>query len=184
MDLYRVFVWDGNHNEQKLLKALCPLKSMQGVGRHDIPDKTAVIYCSQSSVSAIAEVIQGFRGITLGDGDFKVPQNKMRALCHFVLDDNISLIELNDPIELNKRQLKPSQVVSSNRKVTQNISRSLFDENISGFTWWSTLNSSWENVTLFKKRTIDNISIDGDIIPLNTQLPVLMEAADILRIRI
>ena len=68
--------------------------------------------------------------------------------------------------------------------IHQNISRSLFDENISGFTWWSTLNSSWENVTLFKKRIIDNITIEGDIVPLNTQLLVLMEAVDILRIRI
>lgn len=166
------------------MKNLYPQRSKQGPGRHDIPDRTAVIYCSKSPVSAIAEVIQGFRGTLLTDQAFLYPGKKVRALSHIVLDESVPLIDLDDPRELSKRQLRPSQIAYMNRQTTQNIARSLFDEGAYGFTWWSTLEASWTNVTLFENRTFQYLSLGEQVLPLDTQMPEVIEAAKVLRVRL
>lgn len=184
MNLYRVFIWDGITQGPALLKNLYPPRSEQGPGRYDIPDRSAVIYCSKSPVSAIAEVIQGFRGTSLTNQNFLCPGKKVRALSHIVIDESVPLIDLDDPGELSKRQLKPSQISTMNRQTTQSIARSLFDEGALGFTWWSSLEASWTNVTLFENRISKYLSIGGQVIPLDKQMPEVIEAAKVLRIRL
>ena len=116
-----MFIWDGTSYGSAIMQNLFPPRSRQGSGRHDIPDRTAVIYCSKSPVSAVAEVIQGFRGTFLTNRVFLYPGNKVRALAHILLDDSVLLVDLDDPEELSKRQLNPSQVATMNRQMTQSI---------------------------------------------------------------
>ncbi len=149
-----------------------------------MPDRSAVIYCSKSRVSAVAEVIQGFRGTHLTSRVFLYPDKNVRALAHMVLDDSVPLIDFDDPKELSNHKLKPSQIATMNRQVTQNIARSLFDEGAFGFTWWSTLNASWTNVTLFENRVSEHLSIEGEALALDKQMPEVMEAAKVLNIQL
>lgn len=167
-----------------MIKNLYPPRSKQGSGRYDIPERSAVIYCSKSPVSAIAEVIQGFRGTVLTNQVFVYPGKKVRALSHIVLDDSVPLIDFDDPKELSKRQLNPSQVATMNRQTTQNIARSLFDEGAFGFTWWSTLEASWTNVTLFENRIFKYLSIEDQVLALNKQMPEVIEASKALNIQL
>lgn len=179
-----MFIWDGTFQGAAVMQNLYASRSRQGPGRHDIPDRSAVIYCSKSPVSAVAEVIQGFRGTLLTNRVFIYPGNKVRALAHMVLDDSVALIDLDDPKELSNRQLKPSQIVTMNRQMTQNIARSLFDEGAFGFTWWSTLEASWTNVTLFENRVSQYLTIEGQVLALDNQMPEVIEAAKALRIQL
>lgn len=184
MDFYRVFVWNGISQENELIKSLQPPRERQGSGRHDIPAKDGVIYCSKSPVSAIAELLQGFRGSTITNKVFSCPDGKVRALIRIAIGKDVNLIDLNDPKTLLKLKWKPSQVASMQRAITQNISRLLFDKGVDGFTWWSILEASWVNATLFQSRIVKYINVVGQVITLETKLPEVVEAAKILKIRI
>ncbi|MCH7730896.1 MAG: RES family NAD+ phosphorylase [Candidatus Marinimicrobia bacterium] len=179
-----MFIWDGTSYGSAIMQNLFPPRSRQGSGRHDIPDRTAVIYCSKSPVSAVAEVIQGFRGTFLTNRVFLYPGNKVRALAHILLDDSVLLVDLDDPEELSKRQLNPSQVATMNRQMTQSISRSMFDEGAFGFTWWSTLDASWTNATLFENRISEYLSIEDQVLVLEKQMSVVINASKALNIQI
>lgn len=184
MDFYRVFVWDRTSQEKRVKDKIYPPRLKQGSGRYDIPDRDGVIYCSKSPISAIAEVLQGFRGTSITNKIFSRPDGKILALARIVLDDNIPLIDLNDPNNFLKFNLLPSQVATMNRITTQNIARSIFDEGVHGFTWWSTLEASWINATLFESRTINHMSIMDEIRGLNTNMAEVIEAAQALNIEI
>ncbi len=184
MDFYRVFVWDGISEESGLMKNLHPPRERQGAGRHDIPDKEGVTYCSKSPVSAIAEMLQGFRGSTITNKVFSRPDGKVRALIRLEIGKDVKLMDLNDPKTLSKFKLKPSQVASMQRTTTQNISRLLFDKGVNGFTWWSILEASWVNATLFQSRIVKYVNVVGEVLPLETKLPEVVEAAKILKIQI
>jgi hypothetical protein len=65
------------------------------------------------------------------------------------LDETVSLVNLDDPSQLASRQLRPSQVATLRRAVSQRMSASTFDEGAAGLLWWSTLDAEWTNATLF-----------------------------------
>lgn len=184
MDFYRVFIWDGISQENRIIKSMYPPRERQGSGRHDIPDKDGVIYCSKSPVSAIAELLQGFRGSTITNKVFSSPDGKVRVLIRFAIGKNVKLIDLNDPKTLSKFKWKPSQVASMQRATTQNMSRLLFEKGVDGFTWWSMLEASWVNATLFQSRIAKYINGIGEVVTLDAKLPEVVEAAKILKIRI
>ena len=54
---------------------------------------------------------------------------------------------------LDARGLRPSQVATNRRAVTQPDAARLFDAHpdAAGLRWWSTLEASWINVTLFDR---------------------------------
>ncbi|HJP65376.1 MAG TPA: hypothetical protein VKA30_03630, partial [Actinomycetota bacterium] len=52
-----------------------------------------------------------------------------------------------------------------------------------GFAWWSTLESSWSNVTLFVERAGPRLEIEAGPEPLTIEHPAVQAAADALGIR-
>lgn len=134
-------------------------RALQGQGRHDIPDHDGVLYASLTSLSAIAEWIQLFRTRPLKNHHFMRVNGMARSLVLLELPDPVSTVDLDDPQELSSRVLRPSQVATYNRTTTQAVSLRLFKEGKTGFTWWSTLEASWINITLFESRALGRLTL-------------------------
>jgi hypothetical protein len=75
------------------------------------------------------------------------------------------------------RGWRPSQVATRHRATTQTIARTLFDDGAVGCSWWSALEASWTNVTLFGRRA-GPMRLAGPVEPLTIAHPSLMIAAD------
>ena len=182
-NFHRVFLWDGKSREKLTVNKIYPPRLQQGTGRYDIPDQDGVIYCSTSPVSAVAEILQGFRGTFITDKVFSRPDGRIRALANISLSHSATpLVDLNDPETMLRFNLRPSQIATMNRQTTQNTARLIFDSGAIGFTWWSTLEASWTNAVLFESRVIKHLSIAGNIKRLTTSTQEVIEASTILKI--
>lgn len=94
------------------------------------------------------------------------------------------MVDLDDPTELAGRQLRPSLVATRDRGVTQGIALRLFDEGADGFVWWSTLESSWPNLTLFAERASSRLALVGDPELLTVRHSAVRLAAETLGVRL
>jgi hypothetical protein len=150
----------------------------QGGGRHDNPDAYGAVYLSRSPTSPIAEVLRAFRRHEGPPFDLVLETARL-ALASF--DDALldgSLLDLDDPAHLAARTLRPSRIATRERGITQEIALALFDEEYPGFEWWSTIEASWINVTLFAERAMDRLRLAGTPEPLQLDHPDVREAAD------
>jgi hypothetical protein len=75
------------------------------------------------------------------------------ALAELELDDEVELIDLDNPVVLRRERLRPSLVATRERRVTQPQALALHDRHprAAGVRWWSTHESTWINVTLFAR---------------------------------
>ena len=87
------------------------------------------------------------------------------------------VVDLDEPRELVDRQLRPSVVASRDRRVTHAIALRIFDEGKVGLGWWSTLESSWPNVTLFAERASPLLGLVDTPEPLSVRHPSVQAAA-------
>jgi hypothetical protein len=92
--------------------------------------------------------------------------------------------DLDDPAELVQRDLRPSAVATHPRDATRRMALRIFEEGVQGFGWWSTLEASWANVTLFAERAAPSLRVEGDLEPLSVDHPAVWVAADALGIRL
>lgn len=157
--LFRLFPWDPAADASSPGGALFNPRAQQGNGRHDNPDLYGALYVARVEVSAVAEWLAGFRGQTLVPDDFARTDGRRWALVG--LDDTAlpGIVDLDDPSELAARGLRPSRLATRKRATTQDVARRLFNEGTPGFGWWSTLEASWPNVTLFAERALDALSV-------------------------
>lgn len=177
MDLYRVFPWDGDNQRKFVLGGPYYVpRLLQGRGRHDIKED-GIIYASLDPVAAVAEDIQRFRNLQIDNDDFEMPKGLVKALVHFKLSGKPALYDLTDPHQLVTLQLKPATVATHDREKTQQLSKTLYSKKADGFIWWSTLEASWSNITLFESRVTSRLKIQSKIIPLKTSLTYVQEAA-------
>jgi len=176
--LFRVCGWDGSSIDDRDGGPLFVPRIHQGKGRHDKPNRYGAWYCSRSQVSAVAESIQRYRRQTLEDRDFARPDGRTSAIVTLALSDDAFIIDLDDPQALVARHLRPSQIATLRRDVTQQIAVSLFDEGAAGISWWSTLEATWTNVTLFHERVIRHIRMTAPPRRLSTRLAEVREAAE------
>jgi len=93
-------------------------------------------------------------------------------------------VDLDDPRHLLSRRLRPSRVATRDRSVTQPIALTIFDQGHAGFAWWSTLEASWMNVTLFAERAVQTMVLTDPPQPLTVDLPVVRRAAELIGVRI
>ena len=85
----------------------------------------------------------------IGDGAFVRPDGQIRTLAS--LDDSTlpPLVDLDDPATLVRIGLRPSSVATGVRAATQRLALERFRDEAVGLSWWSTLEATWTNVTLF-----------------------------------
>jgi hypothetical protein len=177
--LYRTFtVWPDRGD------ALAVARGYQGGGRHDNPSVYGALYASRSPVSAVAEALRRFRGRTVGGRPLERADGGRLALA--TVDDSglDALVDLDDPATLGDRALRPSAVATRDREVTQPIALSIYLEGGQGFEWWSTVEASWINLTLFAERAVPNLNVVGDPEVLDPRHPAVLGAAEAIGVRL
>lgn len=176
--LYRCFAWNRRARPADADGALWFPRAYQGEGRHDNPDVYGCLYLADNPVSGVVEQLARFRGQRLVPGMLQRRRLPL-ALAELELDDRETLIDLDDPAELVRRELRPSEVATRRREVTQPQALALFRSGrAAGLRWWSTYESLWTNVTLFDRaaRRLELAAVRA----LSVDDPVVAEAAELL----
>jgi hypothetical protein len=150
---------------------------VQGGGRHDNPAHYGALYLSRTPESPVAEILKDLRRREVADRDFGA--GDIRFALAPIDDSGITdLLDLDDPESLIARGLRPSQVATGNRRMTRRMALSLYREGANGFEWWSTIEASWVNVTLFADRTLGALRLAGDPEALSVDHPAVRTAAE------
>lgn len=182
--LYRVFPFLPDADPSEDGGPLFVPRSVQGSSRHDNPASYGALYASRSAESAVAERIQPFRGRELTEAHLRRADGRRFALAS--IDDATlkGVIDLDEPRELARRALRPSVVATRNRAVTQPVALAIYEEGSPGFAWWSTLEASWINVTLFAERAVPELRSAHEPEPLSLDHPEVVAAARLVGVRI
>jgi hypothetical protein len=149
----------------------------QGGGRHDHPDVYGVLYVSRVSAAPVAEHLRDLQARTVTNRHL-VRDGAQLSLAEVDDDALDDLLDLDDPRNLVARELRPSGVATRNREATQPMALALYEDGLPGFEWWSTIEASWINVTLFEDRVIDKLTLVGEPEPLTLDHPAVRDAAD------
>jgi hypothetical protein len=155
-------------------------REQQGYGRHDNPDLYGCIYVAEDAVSAVAELLAAFRGSGQMAASMLTRLGRPLALAQLTLPDRAEAVDLDDPEVLVAERLRPSRVATRSREVTQRIAADLYrsDPDAVGLRWWSTLESSWINWTLFD-RAVPALEL-ADVVELRIDDAIVREAAALL----
>jgi RES domain len=131
-------------------------------------------------VSAFAEALAPFRGTGKLSAAMFSRSGLRLALTQIELDDSSAVLDLDDPRVLARAKLRPSQVASNIRGVTQVYAERLFDEHPQavGLRWWSALEASLLNLTLYDRAARSLTLLDVDLLTL--EHPAVLEAAEML----
>lgn len=180
MILWRVLPWDPAAGPTDQGGPLFFPRAFQGTGRHDNPARYGCLYLGTEAASAVAEALARFRGSGELSEELLVRGGLGLALAELHLPDGAELIDLDEPRTLRRERLRPSEVATRDRAATQAYAERLFAAHpgASGLRWWSTLESSWINVTLFD-RTVGALSARAPE-RLTPGHPAVAEAAEFL----
>lgn len=180
MRLWRALPLDRRAAPEREGGALWFPRLWQGGGRHDNPDLYGCLYVSEEPVSAVAELLAPFRGT----GEL-LPQMLVRfgmpvSLAALELESGVTAVDLDDPSTLLASDLRPSLVATRHRALTQRQAAELHGAHAEAIAlrWWSTLESSWINWTLFD-RAAPHLAVD-EVRKLTVADAVVLEAADLL----
>jgi hypothetical protein len=151
--LWRVLPWDPSARPAAPGGALWFPRPFQGTGRHDNPARYGCLYVCEQAEPAIAEALAPFRGTGDLRPELLTRMGRPLALARLELAPEAELVDLDDPVVLAAEALRPSGVATARRRETQAYAARLFDSHpeAAGLRWWSTLESSWINVTLFDR---------------------------------
>jgi hypothetical protein len=155
-------------------------RELQGAGRHDNPDLYGCLYVGESPVSPVAEALAPYRGAGVLTGGMLTRAGTPLALAQLSLSDDSHVVDLDDPLVLLDLDLRPSLVATGARSVTQAHAARLFSQSSTpaGLRWWSTIEASLANLTLFD-RAQPNMTV-VDVVPLTLADFAVREAADLL----
>ena len=183
MILFRCLAWDKAASPRARGGPLWFPRMLQGNGRHDNPEVFGCLYVSVEPVSAVAEQIQRLAGTSLEPADL-VRRGLPLALAAVDFDESGELVDLDDPGVLVGEGLRPSQIATNDRSVTQAGAAEIHARHPEavGLRWWSTIEALWPNVTLFD-RAEELLSV-GDVHPLELGDGIVVEAAEYLGIPI
>jgi hypothetical protein len=155
-------------------------RELQGAGRHDNPDRYGCLYVSEDPASAVAEALAPFRGTGMLTPAMLLRADAPLVLAQLQLEDDSELIDLDDPRVLTRTRLRPSQVATYARAVTQAYATRIYDEHPTtlGLRWWSTIEASLANLTLYDRAADSLRLIDAQ--ELTFDHPATRAAADLL----
>lgn len=133
---------------------------------------------SDQAAGAVAEAFGEFAtwSAALFKGSPVLPGSR-RALAAYELE-NTRIIDLDDPQNLVKHGLRPSQVVTRNRRVTQRWALDLFrKKRWGGVRWWSYYEPDWASFGLWTLAGLRVVNVS----PLSQRHPAVQEAMRVLR---
>jgi hypothetical protein len=178
--LWRVLPWHADAKPTDPGGALWFPRELQGAGRHDNPDLYGCLYAGESPVSPIAEALAPYRGTGVLTGQMLTRLRVPLALARLSLSDASEIVDLDDPRALLHRELRPSLVATSARAVTQAYAARLYHERSApvALRWWSTIEASLSNLTLFD-RALPKMRI-VDVVQITLADRAVRDAADLL----
>lgn len=154
----------------------------QGGGRLDNPELYSVLYLSNSPAGAVAEAFGRFPEWTgaLLEGSPDLP-GSFRALARYQLSERVALCNLDDPAQLVRLNLRPSEVVVRNYTRTRAWAQRIYEQRKwVGIAWWSYYDSQWTSVGLWDT---SKLSL-ADVEILSLAHPALIEASRAIARRI
>lgn len=182
MILYRCFAWNERARPNDPDGPLWFPRQFQGDGRHDNPDLYGCLYVADAAISCVVEQLARFRTQRL------IPSLLRRrgfplAVAELELDERAELVDLDEPRVLVRERLRPSQVATRHREVTQPQARALYEahEASAGLRWWSSFEALWANVTLFD-RALPRLTLRA-VHALSLDDPAVVAAADFFGLR-
>jgi RES domain len=179
--LHRLVPWQPESPPARPGGALWFPRDLQGIGRHDNPDRYGCLYVSETAVSAVAEALAPFRGSGALTPGMLGRGGRPLALARLEFDGDAGVVvDLDDPGVLDRLGLRPSRVATRRRAVTQAYAARVFDEvpHALGLRWWSTLEASLINLTLFD-RAAPRLAL-AEAESLTVDHPAVVEAAELL----
>jgi hypothetical protein len=176
--VHRALPWERRVGETEAGGPLWFPRQLQGHGRHDNPDVYGCLYVSEEPISCIAERLAPFRGGRL-EASLLVQRGLPLALVSIDMPDGGNMIDLDDPRRLTRERLRPSTVATRDRTATQRYAADLHERHQPvALRWWSTLEASWANLTLFD-RVAPRLALEG-VRVLAPDDPDVLAAADAL----
>ena len=152
MTLYRCFAWRAAVRHDEPDGPLWFPRMFQGEGRHDNPDAYGCLYLADRPESCIVEQLAPFRGQRVTAAMLS-RRGLPLALARLQIAARAELIDLDDPSVLKRERLRPSQIATRRRAVTQPQALALYRSHprADGLRWWSSWEALWTNVTLFDR---------------------------------
>ncbi len=159
-------------------------RELQGTGRHDNPERYGCLYLSETPMSAVAEALAQFRGAGVLSRRMLIRANLPLALVQVDCEGDGRFVDLDDPDVLTRTRLRPSQVATKARAITQAYAARIFDAHPAavGLRWWSTLEASLTNFTLYDRAAPALRLVDSETLTLEHS--ATREAADLLGLTI
>lgn len=158
MILWRALPWRARSAPTEPGGALWFPRELQGAGRHDNPDRYGCLYAAADPVAAVAECLAPFRGTGRLSEAMLTRAGLPIALAELRLEGGErggggGCVDLDDARVLVRERLRPSQVATRSRTVTQAYATRLFDRHPQalGLRWWSTLEAGLTNLTLYDR---------------------------------
>lgn len=155
-------------------------REQQGAGRHDNPELYGCLYVAEDPVSAVAEQLAPFRGTGALLTSMLVRAGLPLALAGVDLAEGGTVIDLDNPVILQEEGLRPSQIATRRRSVTQIQAAEIHAAHADAVAvrWWSTLEASWINWTVFDQAA-PSLEL-AEISQLDVDDPVVRGAAEFL----
>lgn len=148
-----------------------------GSSRVDNPDRYRVLYVGDSAAGAVAEAF-GWRPVwdqSMLRGRPGVPVSS-QALVEYEADE-LSVCDLDDAQRLVVLALRPSQVVTRDRAVTQAWAARVFDGGgFAGVRWWSYYDPQWGSLGIWD---VSGLRV-REVTVLTLDHPAVIEAAAVL----
>ena len=179
MILYRCFAWSRRARPDQPDGPLWFPREFQGEGRHDNPDEYGCLYLTDREGSGVVEQLARFRGTPLRPELLRRRRLPL-ALAAIELPDDAELVDLDEPRVLTRNRLRPSQVATRQREVTQPQALVLYGRHpdAAALRWWSTYEALWANYTVFD-RAARRLRV-RDVRALSVEDDAVVEAADVL----
>lgn len=137
-----------------------------------------MLYLSSAPAGAVAEVFATLASWTPAMFESPAGRGARRALGQYHLADRAKILDLDDAEALLALGVRPSEVVSPDREVTQRWARSVVAaQRWDGVRWWSWHDSRWYSYGMWDRSDLSVTSVE----PLALDHPAVVEAAQVLR---
>jgi hypothetical protein len=141
------------------------------------------MYVSESPISPVAEALAPFRGAGRLTDEMLMHGEVRLALARLHIDlagSRADLIDLDNASTLIKNGLAPSAVATHMRRTTQRQAMTLHEDHPDavGIRWWSTLESTLINLTLFD-RCAPSLRAE-EVSPLSRRDEIVQAAGELL----
>lgn len=151
-------------------------------GRIDIPSLYSVLYLSDAQAGAVAEAFGRFPewtpAILRGSPSLT---GSVRAIARYNLPDDAPLCDLDDPAQLQRLGMRPSDVVTRNYIRSRAWARKIYEQDAwIGVRWWSYYDPRWASIGLWER---SRLALE-DVEPLRLDHPAVIEASQTITRRI